>query len=120
MKLIDISAVLGEKDLSEVLKEPKPYDLAAVAYCLLDEESKQKIESAKVTANDQESDDVDIAHKLYYLMCENNIQNGLTNYTSVLQTVTEIVMDSTVEAEQSKKKVLHRLFPWIPKKFTIV
>lgn len=117
MRLIDINLALGGKDLGEVLQEPTPYDLAAVAYCLLDEESKKVIENAKVEVNDK-FEKTNSIHKLFCMMCENNVTDGLTNYTSVLHTIVKQVHNSTTEESAHKKKLLNRIFHWISTRFT--
>jgi hypothetical protein len=116
MRLIDINLALGGKDLSEVLQKPTPYDLATIAYCLLDEESKEKIKDVEIEI-DGKFEKTNNIHKLFCMMCENNITDGLTNYTMVLQAIVDQVQNSTVQAEPSKKKVLARTWRWILTRF---
>ena len=117
MKLININLALGGKDLSEVLQKPTPFDLAAIAYCLLDDESKKTIDDAEIEL-DGKFEQTNGAHKLFCMMCENNVTDGLTNYTTVLQTIVDQVHNSTVQESSNKKKVLTRPWQWILMKFT--
>jgi hypothetical protein len=102
-KLIEINAVLGGKELGQVLQQPSVMELTTIAYCLLDKKSKDFLKNVKIEINSEEKETGEI-HKLYYLMCENNLANGLTNYTNLLDTVNNIIKDS-VQSEPSKKKV---------------
>ncbi len=102
-KLIEINAVLGGKELGQVLQQPSVMELTTIAYCLLDKKSKDFLKNVKIEINSEEKETGEI-HKLYYLMCENNLTNGLTNYTNLLDTVNNIIKDS-VQSEPSKKKV---------------
>lgn len=115
-KLIDIDAALGDgKDLSIVLKQPSPYDLAVITYCLLDDDSKKMIDDADLQIN-SDSQQTNPTHKLFYLIGESNIAEGLTNYTSLIYAVVELVKDSV--GEESKKKTLNLPFILRSKKFT--
>lgn len=116
-KLEDINMALGDdKDLSSVLQNPSSYDLSIIACCLLDDESKAVVNDARLQINEEDFK-TNPAHKLFYLMSENNISDGLTNYTSILQGVTSLVSDS-IEAPTVKKKILSHLFHWMFARFT--
>ena len=116
MRLININSALGDKDLGDVLKEPTPFDLSVIAYCLLDDKSLEFLEDVKVKLSDK-IEEANSIHKLYYLMCENNISDGLTNYTSILQCISDVIQDST-SARPTKKKILVQIFHWISTKFS--
>lgn len=103
-KLVDISSALGdEKDLSSVLSNPNPFDLSLVTYCLLDDKSKERLDSYEIEINSDIHKEIDGAHKLYYLLCENNVAYGLLNYTNVIETVAKLVQESTSQGKNKKK-----------------
>jgi hypothetical protein len=116
-KLIDINAALPKgKDLSSVMQEPTPLDLAITTYCLLDEESKKTIDSMTVEI-DGEVEPTSNAHKLYCMMCESNVTDGIQNNNKILSVIVDQVKDSTSQQETKKKTLAIRLFMML-KKFT--
>lgn len=122
MKLIDVNTALPDGiDLAAVMEDPSPLHLSIVTYCLLNESSKKKIEEIKLEVNGQE-EQTNPAHKLFCLMCENNVTDGLNNYHNVLRVVVEQIKDSTVQPETKKKtflrKILWNPIQWMSRKFT--
>lgn len=125
MKLIDVNTALPDGvDLAAVMEDPTPLHLSIVTYCLLNESSKKKIEEIKLEVNGQE-EQTNPAHKLFCLMCENNVNDGLNNYHNVLRVVVDQIKDSTVQPETKKKTFLGKILKkilvpirWTSKKFT--
>jgi len=106
LKLIDINNCLEDKTLDEVLNAPEVLDIAKVCYCLLDEKSLNKIKEIKVNVKDIDEEITD-AHKLFYLISDTNIDDGMNNYSEVLQGIVKQLKTSTGTNEsQVKKKVL--------------
>ncbi len=118
MKLIDINTCLeGDKDLSAVMNAPTPLDLSIVTYCLLDQGSREKLEALALKLNDI-PEDADAAQKLFYMMCENNLTDGMQNYNKVLEVIVAQVQESTA-APETKKKTLGNLLSFLWRKFSI-
>lgn len=118
MKLIDINSALPQgKDLGSVMQDPAPLDLSIVLYCLLDSESKKRIENIKIDLGGEEVEATS-AHKLFYMMCENNVTDGMNNYSTALEAVVEMAKESTSQPE-TKKKILLNPMRWILKKLSI-
>lgn len=104
-RLIDITAALEGKDLTEVLLDPTPLQIAAIAYCMLNKLDRLRVEDFKIIINDEDVK-VNGIQKLYYIVTESNVQEGYTNYTSMIQAVNKNIIDSFPEAAADKKKVL--------------
>jgi len=122
MKLIEINQALSDhnnNDLNSVLKNPTPLGIAIILYILLDRKSRELIRMIDVEF-DFKAEEPSPAQKLFYLLSETNITDGLQNYAIILDGVTKQVIDSTQEPETKKKrKALLPMF-WIWRKFTIL
>ena len=121
LKLIEINQALSDhnnNDLNSVLKNPTPLGIAIILYILLDRKSRELVRLIDVEF-DFKTEEPSPAQKLYYLLSETNITDGLQNYAAILEGVTKQVIDSTQEPETKKKrKALLPMF-WIWKKSTI-
>ena len=121
LRMINIDMALGDgKDLSQVLSDPSIMDLTIVAYCMLTKKSKEIVKNIQVefSGDDQDVIDeineqmgqdcksIDPVHKLFYLMCENNVTDGTLNYTEVLKLVSSQIEDSFAQQPIAKKKTL--------------
>jgi hypothetical protein len=104
-RLIDITDALGGKELTEVLLDPSPLQIATIAYCMLDMEDKSKIDKFALQINEK-SVKVGTAQKLYYIVAENNVQDGYINYTSLIQAVNDNIISSFPQTKEDKKKIL--------------
>jgi len=108
-RLIDITNALEGKELTEVLKDPTPLQIAAIAYCMLNKVDIAQIDDFKLELNDK-AVKVNTIQKLYYIVTENNVQDGYTNYTSLMQAVNaNIIASFPAGQEKDKKKVLASL-----------
>lgn len=104
-RIIDITAALEGKDLTEVLRNPTPLQIAAIAFCMLNKADCARIDKFKLVIND-DSVPANTIQKLYYMVTENNVMDGYTNYTSLIQAVNKNIIDSFPTSESDKKKVL--------------
>lgn len=109
-RLIDVNFALQSEELGQALSRPTPMNIAKIAYCLLDENSLQLIDQFKIEVNG-ELEESNPMHKLFCMMCENNLNDGFTNYTSVLNAVSRAAAESLPEC-QDKKKALRLLNPF--------
>lgn len=108
-RLIDITAALEGKELQAVLLDPTPLQVATIAYCMMNKADIATIEDFILELNDKAAK-VNAIQKLYYMVTENNVQDGYTNYTSLMQAVNaNIIASFPTGQEKDKKKVLKSL-----------
>lgn len=101
-RLIDITSALKGKELSDVLKDPSPLEVVTMAYYMLNKEDIKRLNEIELKLNDK-SVEISTIQKLYYLITENNVQDGYINYTSLMQSINENIIASFPKQEEKKK-----------------
>ena len=114
-RLIEINFALKDKDLGAALSNPTPMEIAKIGYCLLDAESIAILNLFKIEIENTQ-EETNTVHKFYCIICENNVTDGLLNYTSILQAVTTVIQDSF--SSEDKKKATRLLRHSIWKRFS--
>lgn len=106
LKLIEIGEALGEgKSLNDVLNKQKHLDIAIAIYCLLDSKSKKTIDNIDIQI-ESESLEVNQAEKLFYLISDTNVKDGMVNYTTLLKSLSEHAQASFQYKSKLQKKSL--------------
>lgn len=123
-RLIDIKDILEGKDFEKVLKDPTPLEAVKIAFCMLNDEDKQKLDDIVLKINGRKKK-TDAMTKLYYLISENNIADGYTNLVSLMSSVNENIINSFQQQENTAKKKAKILFQflrnhWNSKKYLIL
>lgn len=106
-RIIDIVDALQikETEFADVLQKQSPMQTATIAYTLMDEKSKRIISDAKVEIEGDVMQATNI-QKLYYMVCENSVEDGLTNQASMMSAVNQAIMSSFPAQDEGKKKAL--------------
>jgi len=120
-RLIEITAALNEqvvedggkavkRDITEVILDPSPLDIATMAFCLMDDEGHKKLETFTVQLNGKDTKEkVNGIQKLYYLMTEtNDLKEGAENFMHLTNSVNTAMIRSFPSGER-KKKVLQKI-----------
>jgi len=94
-------------DILPILQAPTPLEIAKIAYCLMLEEDRKKInDTIKVEVNGKEQKDLNAAAKLYFLMSEVSLKEGHINMIAVSHAIHMMILKSLPieEAGGTKKK----------------
>jgi len=123
-RLIDINLILGDKKLNDVILDPTPLESVKIAYCMLNNKDIKKLDDIVLKINGKEKK-ADAMMKLYYLISENNIADGYTNFVSLMGSVNQNITNSFPKEESKVKKkiktiVLYLRKKWISKKNLIL
>jgi hypothetical protein len=123
-RLINIKDILEGKDFEKVLKDPTPLEAVKIAFCMFNDEDKQKLDEIVLKINGKEKK-ADAMMKLYYLISENNITDGYTNLVSLMGSVNENIINSFQQEEKNEKKKFKILLlflrnQWNSKKYLIL
>jgi hypothetical protein len=123
-RLIDINLILGDKKLNDVILDPTPLESVKIAYCMLNNKDIKKLDDIVLKINGKEKK-ADAMMKLYYLISENNITDGYTNFVSLMGSVNENIINSFQQEEKNEKKKVKILLQflrnqWNSKKYLIL
>jgi hypothetical protein len=123
-RLIDINSILGDKKFSDIIVDPTPLETVKIAFCMLDKKDKNKLDNIVLNINGKEKK-ADAMMKLYYLISENNITDGYTNFVSLISSVNKNITNSFPTNDNKVKKKMKKIAyflrrQWKSKKYLIL